>query len=140
MKNIIVLFAICLMALSGFGFQGKTSTNYQPGADTLSIQESDTTEYEIIIIEQGFDNWMVTNAKPKWYYTKEYYENRNRFFVIDWNNRIIETMARQPFEERIDYHPNIDYGLEVNYKLYWYFKFMEHKYGINLRGVGKDSF
>lgn len=138
MKNIIVLFAVCLMSVSAFGFTAKTAFDHAPNTDTVSIQKGDTTEYEVIVIEQGYDSWMATNAKPRWYYTKEYYENRNRFFVIDWNNRVIETMARPPFDERIEYNPNIDYGLEVNYKLYWYFKFMEHKYGINLRGPGRD--
>jgi hypothetical protein len=116
----------------------KTLHSSLPFPDTLSIQESDTTEYEILIIETGYENWMATNARPKWYYSNEYYRNKNRFFVIDWNNRVLETMHTPPFEDRIEYNPHIDYGLDVNYKLYWYFKFMEHKYGINLRGSGKD--
>ena len=137
MKNIIVLFAVCFIVISGFGFTGKTAHEYMPNADTLSIKEGDTTEYEIIIIEPGFESWMVTNARPRWYYTQQFYENRNKIYVNDWNTRVIETMSQPPFEERIEYNPNVDYGLEVNYQLYWYFKYLEHKYGITLRGPGR---
>jgi hypothetical protein len=35
-------------------------------------------------------------------------------------------------ESYIDYRPNIDYGIEVNRKLFWYFKYVKSKYGINL--------
>ena len=32
------------------------------------------------------------------------------------------------YENEINYDSNTDYGLDVNYKLYNYFKFVEHKY------------
>ncbi len=114
--------------------------NLQQSPDSLNIIQADSLEYDIIIIETGYDNWILTNAQPKWYYTNEYYRQKNQFYVIDWNSRVIQSMGRPPFEEQIFYNPNTDYGLEVNYKLYWYFKFMEHKYGIRLSGGGKDSF
>lgn len=139
MKNIIISIVLGLILVSGSAFAQDTGkAKSQNEKDTLAISENDSTEYEITIIELGFDNWMLTNAKPRWYHTKEYYENKNQFFVSDWNNRVISSMHRPPFEYQIDYNPNTDYGLEVNYQLYWYFKFMEHKYGIHLHGAGKD--
>jgi hypothetical protein len=108
--------------------------------DTVCIEQVDTTEYEIIIMEPGFESWLIGNAFPKWYYTNNYYRNKNHFFVADWNNRAIQSMHELPFEQQIFYDPSVDYGLEINYKLYWFFKYMEHKYDIKFRGVGKDSF
>jgi hypothetical protein len=32
----------------------------------------------------------------------------------------------------INYQPQIDYGIDVNRKLYWYFRFVEDYYGIRL--------
>ena len=38
------------------------------------------------------------------------------------------------YENRIDYSPQIRYGLEVNYKLFNYFQFAQQKYKIRLDG------
>lgn len=138
MYKIIISIAALLVTLNVFGLQNQPFQSQEQPSDTLLIPGGDSTEYDIIIIEVGYENWLITNAQPKWYYSNEYYRNKNQFYVIDWNNRVIESMGRPPFEEQIFYNPNIDYGLDVNYKLYWYFKFMEHKYDVKLRGGGKD--
>ena len=134
----VQLILISLITISCHGINNTNTTEPFPTSDTLTINSGDSTEYEIMIIEIGFDSWMVTNAKPKWFYTNDYYRNKNQFYVIDWNTRVIESMHAPPFDDQIDYDSNINYGLDVNYKLYWYFKFMQHKYGINLRGIRKD--
>jgi hypothetical protein len=38
------------------------------------------------------------------------------------------------YESHIDYDALTDYGLDLNYKLYNYFRFVEDEYGINLIG------
>jgi hypothetical protein len=134
MKHLFIIAILSLTALSGYGLNN-SPTPFFATPDTITISSGDSTEYEITIIEMGFETWMLTNAKPRWYYSNDYYQNKNQFLVVDWNNRVISTMHQPPYEFQIDYDPNIDYGLEVNYQLYWYFKFMEHKYNINLRGA-----
>lgn len=91
---------------------------------------NDSLEYEIIIFDIGFETYLNTIAKPMNYYSKEYYENKNRFYVSEWNTRALNPLKypRDIYENQIDYDFNVDYGLEVNYKLYNYFKFVEHKY------------
>ena len=91
---------------------------------------NDSLEYEIIIIDPGFDTYLATIAKPANFYSQSYYEVKNRFYVTEWNIR-----AKNPFrynssiyENEINYEFDTDYGLEVNYKLYNYFKFVEYKY------------
>ncbi len=137
MKAFIISIIFCIAAISFFVSNSNAANAILPQTYTLTIQQGDTTEYEILIIETGFESWIATNAKPRWYYTNDYYHNKNQFYVIDWNNRVLSSMHTSPFEYRIDYDPNIDYGLEVNYQLYWYFKFIENKYGIRLRGSVK---
>ena len=140
MQKLVIIIATLIVSLHIYAIGPSDLDSQLFSSDTISINQADSTEYDIIIIETGYDNWILTNAKPKWYYTNDYYRNKNLFFVSDWNNRVISSMHRPPFEEQIMYNPNTDYGLDVNYKLYWYFKFMEHKYGIKLNGGGKDSF
>ncbi|MGB5437230.1 MAG: DUF6146 family protein [Maribacter sp.] len=101
--------------------------------DTIKIA-SDVTEYEIIIIEPGFNFWLQSIAKPEGYYSQSYLENRNNLYVIEWNQRVLQPFRYDPglYELQIDYSPNIDYGYEVNYKLYNYFIYFQRKYNQRL--------
>lgn len=101
--------------------------------DTITIS-SDKTEYEIIIIEPGFNTWLNSIAKPEGYYSQSFLENRNYLMVIEWNQRVIQPSRFNPnlYELQIDYSQNIDYGYEVNYKLYNYFIYFQRKYNQRL--------
>ena len=103
--------------------------------DTIKIT-SDKTEYEIIIIEPGFNVWLNTTARPEGFYNQTYLENKNIFYVQAWNSRVLRPQRYNPnlYEMQIDYRQNIDYGYEVNYKLYNYFIYFQNKYNQNLLG------
>ncbi|MCK0159492.1 DUF6146 family protein [Allomuricauda sp. F6463D] len=96
--------------------------------------KSDETEYEIIIIEPGFNAWLLSIAKPEGYYSQSFLENRNAIMVITWNQRVLQPNRFNPnlYELQINYDPNIDYGYEVNYKLYNYFIYFQRKYNQRL--------
>ncbi|MBD0832658.1 DUF6146 family protein [Aestuariibaculum sediminum] len=104
-------------------------------SDTVSIANDDL-EYEIIIIEPGFNYWLNSIAKPEGYYSQQYLETRNLFFVNEWNNRVLQPSRYNPnlYQLQIDYQPNIDYGYEVNYKLYNYFIYFQLTYNQQLTG------
>ncbi|GLU45076.1 DUF6146 family protein [Allomuricauda sp. NBRC 101325] len=95
---------------------------------------NEETEYEIIIIEPGFYTWLNSIARPEGYYSQSYLENRNAVMVINWNQRVLDPIRFNPnlYEMQINYDPNIDYGYEVNYKLYNYFIYFQRKYNQRL--------
>lgn len=93
----------------------------------------DDEEYELIIIDPQFQSWFSTNAKPVQYYSKSYYENQNRRYVTSWNELYQSTGGIGPFGNYIDYRFDEDYGLELNYELFWYFKYIETRYGSRYR-------
>ncbi len=97
--------------------------------DTIRIA-NDSLQYEVIIIEPGFDSWLVSTAKPRNFYSLSYLELKNRFYVSDYNNRVNQQLKYNSnlYEMRIDYDPNIQYGYEVNYLLYNYFVFFQSRY------------
>ena len=101
--------------------------------DTIKIARDDI-EYEIIIIEPGFNYWLQSIARPEGYYSQSYLEKRNNVYVIAWNQRVLQPLRYDPnlYELQIDYSPNIDYGYEVNYKLYNYFIYFQRKYNQRL--------
>ena len=100
---------------------------------------NDSLAYEITIIDIGFNLYLNTIAKPVGFYSQSYLENRNIFYVTEWNNRVRNPTQynRNIYENTIDYQSNIDYGYEVNYKLFNYFEFAQQKYNINLGVSGK---
>ncbi len=130
MKNILYLVLALLFVYSC----ATTNTEKKMSAssslsDTVRI-ENDSLGYEIIIIDPGYSTFLAATARPEGYYSQSYLENKNRFLVTDWNLRV-----QQPFnynsdlyELQINYDPNIDYGYEVNYKLYNYFVYFSRKY------------
>ena len=138
MKNIALILLICL------GIIGcKTTNTVTPKKDIAQVSEQDTVkianeelEYEIIIIEPGFNAWLQSIARPEGYYSQEFMENRNRLFVAEWNNRVLQPTRFNPnlYELQINYNPNIDYGYEVNYKLYNYFIYFQLQYKQQLTG------
>ena len=96
--------------------------------DTIRIVNEEL-EYEILIIEMGFESWLVTQ-KPMWYYSNNTLAIKNQFYVIEWNQRVLQPLVYNSslYEQQINYDPTIDYGIEVNYKLYMYFQFFQQKY------------
>ena len=129
MKTLLYYLAIGLF-LIGCSSTQTTTNNDNPLPEGAVKIANEELEYEVIIIDPGFDTYLLSIAKPANFYSQEYYENKNRFYVSEWNVR-----ARSPFkynsdiyENEIDYNFGTDYGLDVNYKLYNYFKFVEYKY------------
>ena len=104
---------------------------YMRDSNIVGPREEEAPQYDLIVDEPGFETWMLTNAQPIWYYSKTYLENKNRIYVADWNEKVIAFGARRNslFENQINYDYSIDYGLELNYKLFNYFKFIHQKYG-----------
>lgn len=94
----------------------------------------DSTEYELIIFDPGFESWFEKNRKPMWYYTNDYLAAWNRQYVTAWNEKarnplLVSHTGDNPFMNEIDYRPGINYGLELNHKLYHYFKYIEATWG-----------
>ena len=101
--------------------------------DTIRI-ENDELEYEIIILEIGFNQWLVSQP-PMTYWSLNVLEQRNRAYVFEWNQRAMNPTVWNPnlYNQTIDYEPTVDYGLEVNYMLYMFFEFFQDKYRQRLR-------
>jgi uncharacterized protein YcfL len=95
--------------------------------------DNDSLQYELVVDEPGYDSWVATNSKPDWYHEKEYYRNWNILYITEFNYRVIQSNFGHPFDERINYDPQTDYGLQLEYRLYWYFKYIEFKYSTKLQ-------
>ncbi len=103
--------------------------------DTIKIANKDL-EYEVIIIDPGFNFWLNSMAYPRGFYSQSYLGTKNRLYINEWNNRFLQPQRynRNLYEMSIDYDPNIDYGYEVNYLIYNYMIFFQNNYRQNLLG------
>jgi len=103
--------------------------------DTIKIA-NEKLEYEVIIIEPGFNSWLNSNAHPRGYYNQSYLEAKNQLYISEWNRRVLQPLKydRNLYEMTIDYNPNIDYGYEVNYLIYNYMIYFQNKYRQRLSG------
>ena len=101
--------------------------------DTVKIANEEI-EYEITIIEPGFNSWLASTARQRGYYTQQYLENKNIFYVSEWNQRVSQPQRYNTnlYELQIDYQHGIDYGYEVNYVLYNYFIYFQLNYNQRL--------
>ena len=134
MKNlsyfIILCFSIILFSC------GSTSTTIEkPSKEQPVVIANESLEYEIIILDIGFNYYLNSIAKPEGFYTQNYMETKNQFYVTEWNRRVNNPAIFDPsiYENIINYDANINYGYEVNYKLFNYFEFAQNKYRMRLR-------
>lgn len=109
----------------------KIFTKEEGSAHTIDNNE---VEYEITIIDPGFNTWLVSIAKPEGYYSQSYLESRNAIYVTEWNSRVLQPLRYDPnlYELQISYDANVDYGYDVNYQLYNYFIYFQRKYNQRL--------
>ncbi|MCK0130581.1 DUF6146 family protein [Flavobacteriaceae bacterium F08102] len=128
------LFSILILGLLVYSCGSATKTVAAKDTEEKPVRiANDTLEYEVIIFDVGFSSYLAT-AKPMSFYSQSMLESRNRVYVDEWNNRVRNPSQYDSriYENIIDYQPNIDYGMEVNYKLYQYFQFAQRKYNMKL--------
>ena len=139
MKNSLYLLAIIVSTL----FSCNTPKSAVPSmeksiatkGDTIRIA-NDALEYEVIIIDPGFNSWLISRAFPRNYHSQSFLENKNRFYITEWNNRVLQPLRFDPnlYEMTINYDPNVDYGYEVNYLIYNYMIYFQNTFQQKLFG------
>ncbi len=139
-------FAIILICILAFASCDSSKSVVQKDSTDVADATNDTVkianeelEYEILIIEPGFNSWLVTQ-QPRGYYGQDFLERKNQQFVLEYNRRVMnfQQYDRNLYQQEINYEFNIDYGYEVNYLLYNYFLYFQQRYDqyfIGSRGV-----
>jgi len=126
--GLVLAFLIgCSSTKNGIPSDKKTVTTNV--SDTLRIANEEL-EYEVIIIEPGFNSWLASSARPRGYYSENFLESRNQLFVQEWNNRVMQPQRFNPnlYEMQINYERDTHYGYEVNYLIYNYFIYFQLQY------------
>lgn len=105
----------------------KGTTKIENGKVILSNPD---LEYEVIIMDNGFERWFNTNRMPKGHYSIDFLENKNRSWVQQWNAKALQ--PHSGIDYSIDYNNQTHYGYEVNYMLYHYLLYYQQMNKIKL--------
>jgi len=92
----------------------------------------DSLQHEIIIIDPDFERWYLSRYNQAMDRSDSYYQSMNRIGALNWNQYYNTGKYFRIISSYLDYQPGIDYGLEVNRKLYWYFKYIEEQFRVPL--------
>ncbi|MFH1118682.1 MAG: DUF6146 family protein [Bacteroidota bacterium] len=100
--------------------------------DSVPVILLDSTEYEITIIDPDFEQWYLLHYSPAKDRSNDFYRSKNNLGINNWNHYFTTNKYSQVVGSSIDVNPGIDYGIEVNRKLYWYFIYIEDNFKIRL--------
>lgn len=131
MKILLPLILFILMLIGCTSMQRNTmqiDNSFKP-SDTIKISNEEL-DYEVIIIDPGFSSWLYSTARPRGYYSENYMQTRNRIYVQEWNNRVLQPSKYDSnlYEMQINYDLSISYGYEVNYLIFNYFNYFQITY------------
>jgi hypothetical protein len=129
MKN-VGLFLILLLVVPACAIFNRDK---KPVAVVHNTNASDSTEYELVVFDQGFETWLL--MQPSQQYSVEHYKAKNRIYVSEWNYRYMSPSRYGGHYGSYDYF--IDYGLEFERRLFYYFKYFEESNGVSLAPGGR---
>ncbi|SHF78198.1 hypothetical protein SAMN05444274_10922 [Mariniphaga anaerophila] len=127
MKQLLFITGVLLFVWACSTQKGvvKIEENKDDIIDVQDSVEQDSLQYELETFDAKFKTWYALHDNPSQYRSQEYYENWNRQYVVAWNSKSTQPGKSSFFEPIVGYEPNIDYGFELNHKLFYYFQYVE---------------
>ena len=58
---------------------------------TAKVVDGDSTAYELMVMDAGYELFLASEAKPMNFYSNEYYSCWNTRYVTEWNIRCRNT-------------------------------------------------
>ena len=105
----------------------------------IVVNVNDSTEYELLVFDPQFETWFMTNYSPAKDHSNEYYQSWNNQYVTDWNYHYMAGHYSSVFENYIDWDDSLNYGIELNRKLYYYFRYVETYLKVPILLVGNKN-
>ncbi len=106
MKTIVRTFLFLILALFTFSC-GSLRNVSDSKSGRLGIRDTipaeDSTEYELIVFDSGFDYWLNSHSHKEHMYSNEHLQNMNYQYVVAWNN--LYATGDRRIESYLDYSP-----------------------------------
>ena len=131
MKQLILIIAVLI---GGIACSGPKGTPQIRAGEEAEVAD-DSLQYDLETFDARFETWYTIQNKPSQYRSQQYYENWNRQYVTAWNYNSTQP-GKRFFEPIVGYDPTIDYGFELNHKLFYYFQYVERVLNIQIMTGG----
>jgi len=128
MKRTIFIWMLVLLASSATFAQ--EIAEKEATTDTVS---SDSLTYNLLIEDIYFVQWYLLNFDASKDYTHEYYRLKNLAAAQAWNDLYLTGQYRDVINAWLNYLPEVAYDMELDRRLYWYFRYVSTQYGIPLQ-------
>ncbi len=106
---------------------------------TVEKVAEDSVEYDVETFDARFESWYKMNDNPALYRSQQYYEMWNQQYINAWNLNAMNPRKSWFFEPVIGYEPTVNYGFEMNHKLFSYFQYVENVLKIEIMSNGPNS-
>ena len=107
--------------------------------NTAESTVEDSLEYELETFDGRFETWYQMHNNPSTYRSQQYYENWNRQYISAWNYNALNRRKNSFFEPIVGYEFTVDYGFELNHKLFYYFQYVEQVLKIQIMPGGPKA-
>jgi hypothetical protein len=132
MRQIIFWLGIILLIAACSTQKGLVTVKSNIGESSVE----DSLEYDLETFDGRFETWYEMHNSPAMYRSQQYYENWNRQYVSAWNYNAMGGRRNSFFEPIIGYEYTVDYGFELNHKLFYYFQYVEQVLKIQIMPGG----
>ena len=124
--------SVLIFVLSLYLWVGCTSQSrmHQATDKNLIDIKQNEDEYEVMVLDPGFETWFATTWSPAKDRSQEYYSSWNQQYVTEWNYKASRPSTAKFFNDFINYDPTVRYGIDVERKLFYYFRWVETQLGI----------
>ncbi len=122
--KLVIFFSIALVFSIACSSQKEV---VKSGGQSELEAAADSTEYDLIVFDPKFESWYLFHNSPSKYRSQEFYEDWNRRYVAAWNYNASNFGRGKFLEPIIGYDPTVDYGFEINHKLFYYFQYVERE-------------
>ena len=126
--SLFILLALLILSCGSLRGVSDAKSGRLGIKDTISTKDS--TEYELIVFDSGFDFWLNSRAYSEHMYSNDYLQNMNYQYSTAWNRRYATGDRR--IESYLDYSLTVKYNFDFNYRLFMYFKYFEETNRIKL--------
>jgi hypothetical protein len=127
MKRFLIIGIIALLFWAGSAVKESAKASAVPGK-----YNKDTSEYQISISDPAFDHWYLYTYSQAYDRPNEFYRSKDQTAAVAWNDFYGAGQYSDVIDCYINYQPDIDYGIDVNRTLYWYFTYVQITYHIPL--------
>ena len=99
--KLILSFALTGLFLVGCGTTNRMTTI--PDENLIDISKNDQEQYELIVLDPGFDTWYATTWSPAKDHAESYYSYWNQRYVTAWNYKATRPLTAKYFENIINF-------------------------------------